>query len=468
MKCCSGRSQSLALAFALFAVGCARPPDHTPLRDGRAAPLHDAMAVVTSAMIESVTSPPVASRTYSYASVAAYETLRHGSPRFRSFAGQIEHLDPVPAPPQGGDLLLPLASVHAFLKVAEALVFAPEPVAAHRAELHLRAREEGVPSAVIERSAAYGDAVAAHVLAWASGDNIKGARAAARLEVRQEPGRWTPTPPAYMDALEPNWATVRPFVLASASQLRPAPPVRFDLAVGSEFRRLVLEVYDATRSMTAEQREIASFWDCNPFALQSHGHVMSSVKKMSPGGHWMGITGIVLRDRGEDLLRSAEAYSRVAMATADGFISSWDEKYHSIRVRPVTVIQQEIDASWMPLLQTPPFPEYTSGHSVISSAAAEVLTDLFGENVSFDDDTEVPFGLPVRSFGSFHAAAAEAAISRLYGGIHYRDAIEVGLVQGRQVGRLVALLETDEPKLTGDRQVPPSLASTGASAPASN
>lgn len=405
--------------------------------------------MVTDAMMASVTSPPVASRTYAYSSIAAYEALRPAYPHFRSLAGQLHGLEPVPAPPTDGEVVLSFASVHAFLKVAEALVFAPEPVAAQRAELHRLARAEGVNEEVMERSAAYGDAVAAHILAWAGTDQIKAARAAPRLPMRQEPGRWIPTPPAYMDAVEPNWAMLRPFVIASADQFRPIPPVPYDMTEGSEFYRLALEVYDVTRALTPEQREIASFWDCNPFALQSHGHVMSSVKKMSPGGHWMGIARIVLRDRKEALMRSTEAYARVAMATSDGFVSSWDEKFNSIRVRPVTVIQQEIDPAWMPLLQTPPFPEYTSGHSVISAAAAEVLTAMFGEEVAFDDDTETAFGLPIRSFTSFQQAAEEAAISRLYGGIHYRDAIDVGLDQGRRIGRMVALVETDRPTLTG-------------------
>lgn len=450
MSLCSGSFRLTILSALLLSGGCSGTPPQTPLSDGSAEPLHEAVAVVTDAMIASITSPPVASRTYAYASIASYEVARHADTEYRSFAGQLNGFSPVPPPPADEEILLPLAGVHAFLAVSEALVFGPAPVAAQRQALHEQARAEGVSGDVIERSAAYGDRVAAHVLAWAAQDNIKGARAAARLEIRDEPGRWLPTPPAYMDAVEPNWATVRPFVLASADQFRPVPPVPYDMTEGSEFYRLVREVYDVTQALTEEQRGIASFWDCNPFALQSQGHMMSAVRKMTPGGHWMGIAGIVLRDREAGVLEAAEAYARVGMATSDGFISAWDEKYNSVRVRPVTVIQRDIDPGWVPLLQTPPFPEYTSGHSVISAAAAEVLSDLFGESVAFDDDTEVSFGLPVRSFSSFREAAAEAAISRLYGGIHYRDAIDVGFAQGTMIGRQVALLETNEPKLTAE------------------
>jgi membrane-associated phospholipid phosphatase len=101
------------------------------------------------------------------------------------------------------------------------------------------------------------------------------------------------------------------------------------------------------------------------------------------------------------------------------------------------LIHQNLDENWKPILQTPPFPEYSSGHSVVSGSAATILTDIFGENFSFLDDTELPYGLPIRSFASFNEAAAEAAISRMYGGIHYRVAIETGLQQGIEVGELV-------------------------------
>ena len=125
------------------------------------------------------------------------------------------------------------------------------------------------------------------------------------------------------------------------------------------------------------------------------------------------------------------------MAIADAFISCWDEKYRSNLIRPETLINQNIDDNWKPVLQTPPFPEYTSGHSVVSGAASTALTNIFGDDFAFDDDTETAYGLPIRSFTSFNQAADEAAISRMYGGIHYRVAIEVGLEQGRNLGDFV-------------------------------
>jgi hypothetical protein len=138
-----------------------------------------------------------------------------------------------------------------------------------------------------------------------------------------------------------------------------------------------------------------------------------------------------------DFVQSAEAYARVAVSLVDGFIVCWDEKYRSKLVRPETFINQYIDENWVPLLQTPPFPEYTSGHSVISSSAATVLTDLFGENFAFTDSTEIEFGLTARKFNSFEDASKEAAVSRMYGGIHYTPACDNGLVQGKALGTYI-------------------------------
>jgi membrane-associated phospholipid phosphatase len=146
------------------------------------------------------------------------------------------------------------------------------------------------------------------------------------------------------------------------------------------------------------------------------------------------------------MLAAADAYARTAMALADGFIAAWEEKFRSGVIRPETVINQYIDEKWVPLLQTPPFPEYPSGHSVISTAAAQVLTEIYGPTFAFIDSVEVPYGLPARSFASFAAAANEAAISRLYGGIHYRPAIVEGQKQGAQVGQHVVARVITRPR----------------------
>jgi hypothetical protein len=429
------RPRAAILALPLVAA-CVHLSDAARSPSSEADQLHAAMKQLTDVIVYDIFSPPQASRVYAYASVAAYETARQGQPRFRSLAGQLNGLSAVPEPHPAVQYDLPLASLHAFMTVARQLTFSRNRMDSLRAAMNHSLRD-GLSKATADSSIAYGERIAQHVLAWSAKDNFLQSRGMPKYSVSSLKGRWIPTPPAYMDGVEPNWGTLRPFVLDSASQFRPKPPLPFDMSAGSAFHKQVMEVYDVRKNLTDEQRAIAGFWDCNPYVMNVRGHTMYATKKITPGGHWMGIVAIASRKSGANLAQSAEAYARTAVALADGFISSWDEKYRSALVRPESAINEFIDESWEPMLQTPPFPEYTSGHSVISTAAAHVLTDLYGDSFAFTDSTEVAFGLPVRSFASFEQAAAEAAISRLYGGIHYRMAIEEGVIQGRRVGELV-------------------------------
>jgi hypothetical protein len=198
---------------------------------------------------------------------------------------------------------------------------------------------------------------------------------------------------------------------------------------------LVLLNYNDT--LNEEHRLMAAFWDCNPFAVQDNGHLLVGLKKISPGAHWLDITGAACRKAGKSFDETMQIYTTVSIGLTDGFICCWDEKYRSNRIRPETAIRQFIDPNWAPLLQTPPFPEYLSGHSTVSAASATILTHYFGDNFSFIDSAEINYGLAPRAFTSFHAAAKEAAISRFYGGIHFMDAIDNGFIQGERVGAWV-------------------------------
>ncbi|MEO1437945.1 MAG: vanadium-dependent haloperoxidase, partial [Bacteroidota bacterium] len=275
------------------------------------------------------------------------------------------------------------------------------------------------------------------ILEWSGTDNYKETRSDPAYTFNEDAYSWKPTPPAYMQGIEPSWNKIRTFVLDSAQQFVPEPPTAFSLDKNSQFYKELIEVYDAVNNLDEERTEIASFWDCNPYVLEQKGHGMFAKKKITPGGHWMGIAGLASRKAEANWMQAAEAYAITSIALADGFISCWDEKWRSVLIRPETVINEHIDPDWMPLLQTPPFPEHTSGHSVISTAAATALTDLYGDQFAFADSTEVNYGLPVRSYASFIEASQEAAISRLYGGIHYMPAITEGVKQGAQVGEWV-------------------------------
>ena len=405
--------------------------------------LHNSMQKLTDVIVHDIFSPPVASRIYVYPSIAAYEVLASGSEEYKTLAGQLTDLKPIPSPKQE-NVSLPLASIKAFLTVGKALVFSADMIAEFEEELFNQIRKDGMNSKKFEASIAYGEEVAAHILKWASTDMYKESRTFSKYSITDSPNKWKPTPPDYKDGIEPHWSKMRILVLDSADQYRPKPPTPFDMMEGSPFHEELMEVYETGKRLNEERTEIAKFWDCNPYVSHHVGHAMLATKKITPGGHWIGITKIASKKAEADMLESAHAYALVSITLFDGFISCWDEKYNSLLVRPETLINEYIDDEWVPLLQTPPFPEYTSGHSVISGAASVMLTKLYGENFSFDDDTEMLYGLPMRSFTSFKQAADEAAISRLYGGIHYRPAIETGITQGRAVGKyLVENIKTN-------------------------
>jgi hypothetical protein len=240
-----------------------------------------------------------------------------------------------------------------------------------------------------------------------------------------------------MDGIEPHWKEIRTMVIDSSNQFSPKEPLPFDMNEGSPFQKQLMEVFEVTNKLSEEQINIAKFWDCNPYVTHHRGHAMFATKKITPGGHWIGITAIATRQSKSTFDETINAYANVSIALFDGFISCWDEKWDTLIVRPETLINQYYDEEWLPLLQTPPFPEYTSGHSVISRAAAVTLTDLFGDDFAFTDTTELLYGLPARKYTSFIHASEEAAISRLYGGIHYMMAIEEGVKQGDAVGSFV-------------------------------
>jgi hypothetical protein len=424
------------LSIALL-LGCSDEAGNYSIAASNPEFIHRALKQVTDRIVHDIFSPPVASRIYAYASVAGYEAVRHADPNLQSLAGQLTGLDTVPAPLKGEDYSYELAAVKAILQVGRTLVFSEANMDVFYNIMMAEFKATGIPDEVFDRSIDYGQQVADHIIKWSSKDNYKQTRSFPKYTILSDPATWKPTPPAYMDAVEPHWNKIRPFVIDSATQFLPEPALPFSIARNSVFFKEAKEVVEMTAGMTDEQREIASFWDCNPFVMNVRGHVMFATKKISPGGHWMNITRLACRQSDLKAPAVCEAYVRVALSLVDGFISCWDEKYRSKVIRPETYINQYLDENWVPLLQTPPFPEYTSGHSVISASAAEALTGLFKDNFAFTDSTEVEYGMTVRSFKSFYEAADEAAISRMYGGIHYRAACENGKVQGKKIGTFI-------------------------------
>jgi hypothetical protein len=424
-------------AVSLFFISCGKQKsiEVTPNE------YHSAIENVTQIMIHDIFSPPVASRIFVYPNVAAYEVIAQNSKTYNSLQGQLKGLDSIPALDPKSGVNKDLAALIAHMEVSKQLVFSEDMIEVFRDSLYKKWENENAEE--FEVSKEYGLKVAERIKKWMGKDNYKQTRTLPKFSVfAKQAGRWQPTPPAYMDAVEPHWREIRTLVLDSASQFKPAPALPFSVEKNSPFFKQVQEVYDislATKKKgdNCEEIKIAQFWDCNPYVSVSQGHMMFAKKKISPGAHWMGITKIACIKDKADFDKTVFAYTKTSIGMFEAFISCWDEKYRSNVVRPETVINQNIDENWKPLLQTPPFPEYTSGHSVLSTVAATVLTSIFGDSFAFTDDTELQFGLPSRSFKSFIEASKEAAMSRFYGGIHYRAAIENGMVEGKNVGDFV-------------------------------
>ncbi len=385
--------------------------------------------------------PPVAARAFGYAGVTLYEAVVPAMPGYRSLAGQLNELSPLPQPIAGETYHWPAVVNSALAQISRRL-FANT---SDENKLTIETLEQKfgaefrpqVAPAVFDRSVARGQAVAEAIFAWSTSD---GGHEGYLHNFPDDytpptgPGMWISTPPNFSAALQPFWGNNRPFVLKSGAECPADPPPAYSEDPNSAFYAEAWEVYQTVKNLTPPQTEIALFWADDPG------------QTATPPGHSISILNQVLIEQGASLDVAAEAYAKLGMAVADAFISCWYTKYQYNIIRPISYIQQVIDPdsnspeTSNPMM-TPPFPEFTSGHSVQSGAAAQVLTDLFGDNFSFTDHTHAERGFAPRSFGSFFAFANEAAVSRLYGGIHYRSAIQLGIEQGKCIGRQVSALK---------------------------
>jgi hypothetical protein len=382
--------------------------------------------------------PMIATRNYAYANIAAYETMVAGNPQFQSLAGQIKHLPAMPKPEAGKTIDFALACLFSFTKVGNAVTFPEGSMMAYYDELKEKARDAGMTSEILKNTLAFSDTVVATILKWSRKDNYAETRSAEKYTVRDEDGRWVPTPPMYAQAVEPKWNTIRCLALDTCSQFMPPRPPAYDIKnKNGVYYKSLLEVKNIGDSLTEEQKHIADFWDDNPFKLNVSGHVMFATKKFSPAGHWMNIVGIAAKEAKADFGTTVAAYAETSIALFDAFISCWDEKYRSNFIRPETAINRHLSEEWRPYIQTPPFPSYTSGHATTSAAAAEVMTYWFGDKLSFTDTSSLEFGIESRRINSFREAAKEAALSRLYGGIHYRFDNNEGNTYGKKLGEFV-------------------------------
>ena len=429
--------KQIAYILVFFILYSCKNSSVAPNNPFGVADLHQLNRKLLEVAMEDGFPPPIASRVYVYPHIAFYSTMQKFYPdSLLPLTGKLngwlplDTIETYGAHPE-------LTALLAFTKTAKKVIFSEHLMEAMTEHFIARAKEKGLSTEEIEASIRCSDAITHQVIAWIGKDNYIETRTMDRWTSTKKPGEWIETPPDYVAGLEPNWPQIRPLLIDSAGIYPAATLPPYHPEKNSDFYKMVDGVYQQSRNLDDEKKAIAMFWDDNPNTSEHHGHLVAMIHKISPPGHWLNIISQVSRKEDSNLFIATRAYTYTAMAMFDAIISCWFEKYKTNLVRPITYIQENIDNDWRPLIQTPPFPEYTSGHSVISAAAATVLTSIYGDNYAFTDSTEVLFEQPVRSFASFKDAAWEVSLSRFYAGIHYMNGISEGNKQGHFIGQLV-------------------------------
>jgi len=420
--------------FCFLLAGCGKKDKIKMLSDAEV--LHQNVDQLTQVIIYDAFSPPVASRIYGYTSLAAFEAVRFEDKKYNSIAEQINGFKPMPKPKKSKDYNYTLAATKAFFIVAHKVTFSVDTLQKYEDKVFAMYKSN-LDDSTFARSMAFGEEVGKAVLARASNDNYAKTRGKQRFLGSTDNGKWRPTPPDYLDAVEFCWGTQQTFVIKSPDDFPLPPPPPFSEDKNNPYFKQAMAVYEQSKNLSPDQLEIARFWDDNPFVIEHNGHTMFANKKITPGGHWIGITAIACKKSKADAVLTAQAYTLTSIALYDAFICGWQVKYATVYIRPVTVINQSIDQNWLPILQTPPFPEYPSGHSDISGAAAVILTHIFGDNFEYMDTSDLRYIGIQRHFKSFLQASDETSISRYYGGIHFKNSVDQGAVQGRRVGEYI-------------------------------
>jgi PAP2 superfamily len=422
----------LLLLGMVFMVGCQSPATAPQLLGTDA--IDRVLEQSTEMMVHDVSNPPLAARFYAYTCLAGYQAFTFFNPDGPDFSDSLNGYIPF----KGSKLADADARLTAILSMA-GVSGKLQPSGTLMNTWLSRFKDScanaGIAVKSILASQQLADSITNHLLQYARSDGYKQLSALTKYTPTKAEGKWYPTPPGYFPAVEPFFANIRPFTI-DTSQLDAfviPSPVPYNTAKNSGFYQSALAVYEADKKGLG--RDIAAFWDCNPFALSDNGHLLIGLKKISPGAHWMGIAGIAARQANLGFEASLKLRTVLAMSMMDGFWLCWREKYQTDRIRPETAIRKLIDPAWKPFLQTPPFPEYPSGHSVVSSVAAEVLTQLVGSDFVYTDTVERRYGIPDRQFSSFKQAAEEASQSRFAGGIHFMDAIVNGQTLGKAMGK---------------------------------
>lgn len=397
--------------------------------------IHEWNQLLTEQMIKDGFNPLLASRTFAYCNLSLYQAYSTSSGKTIQL-GKVLRGFKFPQKAKTGDINFEIAAIQAFYKTAIKHIYR-EYAADSLIKKHLNYfRKTGIGESTIKNSLELGDSIALACNNRAAADGFAASKALPNYIFSNQPGKWKPTPPEFRSALEPHWETLQTFLVDSASQFSQSFEIPYSTEKNSDFYSMVHYIYQTSNELTPEQRNIALYWDDNPDLNNFVGHIPKPRRHINPVSHWICIIAQFCKQEKYSFEKTSLVYALCSMAMADAVISVWHDKYKYELVRPVTYIRELIDPDWMPLIITPPFPEFTSGHSGISAAAAQILTAFAGPTYSFTDSTFSIIGLPYlpRTFSSFLQAADEAGLSRLYGGIHYQNGIQAGNKQGKSIG----------------------------------
>ena len=432
-----------ALAVALSSAAVPAMSATPAPAEGRPAPqeiLRDWYYLMNELVRHTATySPPVASRSFGYLGVTAYEARVGGSDKLVSLVGQLHGLEAVPQR-EAGAVYDETVIIGAAMSDAIVYYFGNTGPTGLRAIKAAQTKWRalvvaGVPEDVVARSEAFGKAMAASIHAWSLNDGgavIANMGFPEKFDLPKGDDKWVPTNPFRQQQLPllPDWGKNRTFVIPTGATCPTPGNPAFGTTPETQFYKEAQEVYETGKNNTPERMAIARFWSDDPML------------SMTPPGHWVSIALQVAEHENLSVDDSVDLLARTGVAMSDAFVGCWHAKFKYNLIRPITYIKKYIDPKWEPLLNTPPFPEYPSGHSTVSGAMGAVMTGFFGDNYTFEDKTGSPDGRNPRTFKSFNAAADEAGISRLYGGIHFHSAIVDGLAQGRCIGAYAVALKT--------------------------
>lgn len=394
--------------------------------------LHQWNEAYEKAIINDFFNPPLAGRMYTYPNLAVYAIMTNGKGKL--LKSQMD-FPSIKFSKNDKELI----SLYTFYWVGKKMVYSFNFLDDYLTMFDEDMLELGFSKNELTKSKKKAKEIATEIIAWSKKDNYKETRSDTKFVLSKIDGSWKPTPPDFFDGLEPSWSRIRTFFIDSANQFTEKyKPYPFDIKnKNSNFYIELLDVKNQVAKTENKELATAKYWDCNPLAPQHVSHMTYAEKKLTPGGHWMNIMRSVSIERNEEFNDACKAYALMSLAIHDGFVACWQAKYYYDYIRPITAIQENWDSKWNTLILTPNFPEYPSGHSVISGVASTILTMHYGDNLSFTDRAEEPFGMPARTYSSFNVACDQAAMSRYYAGIHFKKAIIDGVEMGRDIGQVV-------------------------------